>query len=101
VHCEVLSINYTAILMSKCPISHEEAGEIAFNARAYSKQETGDGGPLYDVAQRVEWTANACAVKSNYRITSQEMWSFNCQANSATEENCNRLSCMTSADVEA
>jgi hypothetical protein len=87
--------------MSKCPISHDEAGEIAFKARAYFKQEAGDGGPLYDVAQRVEWTTNACAVESNYHITSQEMWSFNCLAKSATEENCNRLSSMTSADFEA
>jgi hypothetical protein len=101
VHCEVLSINYTAILMSKCPISHEGAGEISFNARAYFKQEQSDGGPLYDVAQRVEWTANACAVKSNYHITSQEMWSSNCRAKSAAEENCNQLSSMTAADVEA
>ena len=97
---EVLSINYTTILRSTCPISHKEAGEIAFKARAYFKQE-GDGGPLYDVAKRVEWTANACAVKRNYHITSQEIWSSNCQAKSATEENCNRSGSMTKADVEA
>jgi len=73
VRCEVLSINYTAILRSTCPTSHKETGEIAFKARAYFKQDAGDGGPLYDVAKRVEWTANACAVKRNYHITSQEM----------------------------
>jgi len=84
VRCEVLSINYTAILRSTYPISHKEAGEIAFKARALQE---GDGGPLYDVAKRVEWTANACAVERNYHITSQEIWSFNCQA-TATEENC-------------
>lgn len=101
VRCERLSINYTAILTSTCPISHKEAGEIAFKARAYFKQEEGDGGPLYDLAKRVEWTANACAVKRNYHITSQEIWSFNCQAKSATEENRNRSGSMAKADVEA
>ena len=70
--CEVLSINYTVILRSTCPISQKEAGEIVFKERAYFKQEAGDGRPLYDVAKRVEWTANACAVKRNYHITSEE-----------------------------
>jgi len=100
VRCEVLSINYTVILRSTCPISHKDAGEIAFKARAYFKQE-GDGGQLYNVAKHVELTANACAVKRNYHITSQEMWSFNCQAKSATEKNYNRPGSMTKADVEA
>ena len=61
------------ILQSECPISHKEATELVLKVRAYFKQEAGDGGPLYGVAKCVERTADACPVKRNYHITSEEV----------------------------
>ena len=70
VRCEVLSVNYTAILKTTCPISHK-AGEIAFKARAYFKQEGGDGGLLYDVAKRVRMDSERMRreKKLSYNVT--------------------------------
>jgi hypothetical protein len=102
--CRVL--HRSAVYQLRCnseeyvPDITQRIGEIFLKPSAYFKQES-EGRPLYDVAKRVEWTANACAVKRNYHITSQEMWSFNCQAKFATAENCNRSGSMTKADVEA